>query len=228
MAGLEPQGAGTPVRLLHVEPDDTEAACLHEMLMRSGRIACQVTRVPDIPEARRRALREVSDVVLVGLRGPEAQGIDPLRGLAAQVPGVPILVVTDLEGEALAHAAVQKGAAQDYLVREELAPDLLEQAVLYARERSRMQAAVRALRKRESPPSCFDRLTQLPNRQTFYDRLGEALTEARPQNRMVAVLLLGLEGFKLVHNTLGPSIGDPLMQAIASRLLESLPGLRPG
>jgi diguanylate cyclase (GGDEF)-like protein len=228
MSGSDTLGAGARLRLLHVESDDAEAASLHVMLTQSGRMACQITRVPDIPEARRSAMREASDVVLVGLRGPEAHGLDPLRGLAAQVPGVPILVLTDLDGESFAHAAVQKGAAQDYLVREQLAPGLLEQAVFYAMGRSRMQAAVRALRKRESPPSCFDRLTQLPNRQTFYDRLGEALSQARQQNHMVAVMLLNLEGFKLVHNTLGPSIGDPLMKSIAGRLQGSVWGLRQG
>ncbi len=233
MTSAEPESEGTALgaptlRLLHVEPDDAQAASVREALEQSDRMIPCVTVVPDIPEAKRRAMREPFDLVLVGLHGPDGQGLDPLRGLAAQIAGIPILLLSDLDGEALAHTAVQRGAAQDYLVKEQLAPGLLEHAVLYALERGRMLAAIRALRQKENPPSCFDRLTHLPNRQTFYDRLADAITRARQQNRMVAVLLLNLEGFKLVHNTLGPSVGDPLMQSIAGRLLGSVPGTVPG
>jgi diguanylate cyclase (GGDEF)-like protein len=233
VTSAEPESEGTALgaptlRLLHVEPDDAQAASVREALEQSDRMIPCVTVVPDIPEAKRRAMREPFDLVLVGLHGPDGQGLDPLRGLAAQIAGIPILLLSDLDGEALAHTAVQRGAAQDYLVKEQLAPGLLEHAVLYALERGRMLAAIRALRQKENPPSCFDRLTHLPNRQTFYDRLADAITRARQQNRMVAVLLLNLEGFKLVHNTLGPSVGDPLMQSIAGRLLGSVPGTVPG
>ncbi len=216
------------LRILHVESDEAQACLVRETLQQAERLAPQVTRVPDISEAKRRVLREPFDLVLVGLHGPDPQGLDPLRGLAAQISGVPIVLVTDLDGEALARAAVQKGAAQDYLVRDHMGASLLEQAILYAIERGRMLAAVKELRRKEAPPSCFDRLTHLPNRQTFYDRLGDAIAHGRQQNRMVAVLLLNLEGFKLVHNTLGASIGDPLMQSIAERLLGSVPIAVPG
>jgi diguanylate cyclase (GGDEF)-like protein len=238
LAGSISEGADPPpsspgdappgVRILHVESDDAQAAALRELLEGSDRMEARITRVPDIAEARRLSIREPFDLFLVDLHAREIPGLDPLRGLAAQAAGTPILLLADLDGEAVAHAAVQKGAAQDYLVKDHLSPRLLEQAILYALERGRMVASIKTMRRRENPPSSFDRLTRLPNRQTFYDRLGDALSRARQQNQMTAVLLLNLEGFKLVHNTLGAAIGDPLMQSIAGRLLEGIPGAAQG
>jgi diguanylate cyclase (GGDEF)-like protein len=64
-----------------------------------------------------------------------------------------------------------------------------------------------------------DALTDLPNRLLLSERLSEALTAAVHRNEMLAVLYLDLDHFKGVNDTLGHSIGDELLKAIADRLL---------
>jgi diguanylate cyclase (GGDEF)-like protein/PAS domain S-box-containing protein len=63
-----------------------------------------------------------------------------------------------------------------------------------------------------------DSLTGLPNRTLFSDRLTMALTQARRTQKNIAVMLLDLDYFKDVNDTLGHSIGDQLLRAVGSRL----------
>jgi diguanylate cyclase (GGDEF)-like protein/PAS domain S-box-containing protein len=65
----------------------------------------------------------------------------------------------------------------------------------------------------------FDALTGLSNRSMFQDRLDQALKKAQRDGTSVALLVLDVDGFKEVNDTLGHRIGDKLLQAAAQRLL---------
>ena len=64
-----------------------------------------------------------------------------------------------------------------------------------------------------------DTLTGLPNRLLFRDRIGVALAHARRTKRSAAVMFLDLDQFKLVNDTLGHTVGDGLLHAVAERLV---------
>jgi diguanylate cyclase (GGDEF)-like protein/PAS domain S-box-containing protein len=69
-----------------------------------------------------------------------------------------------------------------------------------------------------------DALTSLPNRRLFRDRLTIALAQARRTSTGLAVMFLDLDRFKDVNDTLGHSLGDELLKAIAARLRGALRG----
>jgi diguanylate cyclase (GGDEF)-like protein/PAS domain S-box-containing protein len=64
----------------------------------------------------------------------------------------------------------------------------------------------------------FDHLTQLPNRRLLLDRLKQTLASSRRSSRQGALLLIDLDNFKSLNDTLGHDIGDMLLQQVAERL----------
>ncbi len=67
-----------------------------------------------------------------------------------------------------------------------------------------------------------DSLTGLPNRLLFYDRLHLAMIRAHRADRQVALLLLDVDRFKTINDTLGHDAGDGLLQELAKRLHATL------
>jgi diguanylate cyclase (GGDEF)-like protein/PAS domain S-box-containing protein len=88
---------------------------------------------------------------------------------------------------------------------------LLQAVVRDLSEHKRAQAEITRL-------SYYDPLTQLPNRQHLYDRLGHALADSRRHGGLGAVLLFDLDHFRTLIDTRGPREGDRLLAEVARRL----------
>ena len=82
-------------------------------------------------------------------------------------------------------------------------------------ERKRAQEQVEYL-------SNFDSVTRLPNRALFRDRLEQAVAHARRRGEALGVMLVNLDRFRKVNESLGHEAGDELLRQIAVRLKEAL------
>jgi len=82
--------------------------------------------------------------------------------------------------------------------------------------------AMRTAEQRLTHLAHHDGLTGLPNRLLFNDRLDQALERARREQAHCALLFIDLDGFKLINDTLGHSMGDQLLGCIAGRLKENV------
>ncbi|NWB89096.1 phosphodiesterase DibA [Pseudomonas gingeri] len=64
----------------------------------------------------------------------------------------------------------------------------------------------------------YDPLTGLPNRLLFTDRASQALASAQVHKRGCALLLIDLDHFKIINDSLGHNVGDQLLKAVGDRL----------
>jgi diguanylate cyclase (GGDEF)-like protein len=71
----------------------------------------------------------------------------------------------------------------------------------------------------------FDPLTHLPNRLLLRDRLTQAIHQARREGTSLSVLVIDLDRFKNINDTLGHPVGDHILRATAAKIGEAL---RPG
>lgn len=82
-------------------------------------------------------------------------------------------------------------------------------------ERKRAQAAAQHM-------AFYDPLTELPNRRLMLDRLQQALTQAQRQRANGALVLIDLDNFKEINDTLGHHLGDELLRQVGLRLKSDL------
>ncbi|MBF0541338.1 MAG: diguanylate cyclase [Nitrospirae bacterium] len=67
-----------------------------------------------------------------------------------------------------------------------------------------------------------DALTGLPNRTLFYDRLMQHLNISKRNNKMIAIFMVDLDGFKCVNDRMGHDAGDKVLKDVAFRLENSV------
>src|SRR5262245_31402485 len=106
----------SPIRILLVEDDPGDAELLLETLAEGSTPTFHVDRVERLQTALERLGRDSIDVVLLDLSLPDSRGLETFTKLRAQVPSLPIVILTGFDDDSFAIEAVSKGA-QDYLIK---------------------------------------------------------------------------------------------------------------
>jgi diguanylate cyclase (GGDEF)-like protein len=150
------------------------------------------------------------DVVLFALSPSGDRGRKALRRILVSVPNIPVIVLA-LAGDAkLARQSITSGA-QDFWLSPDDSGDRLVRTIAsaIARRSSLDQLVHRAN---------YDRVTGLPNRYLFEDRLRHAAAQAERHDRPLAVLFVDVDRFKEVNDALGHRMGDRVLKRIAERI----------
>lgn len=131
--------------------------------------------------------------------------------------------ISKLPSQAGAKNALQKSETVESKVQD-CAQDLttVNQALVEeVRERQVLEHELIAAKQQEEAArhaAFHDALTSLPNRVLFNDRLEHGLAQAKRHGWTLAVMFIDLDDFKNINDTYGHSVGDKVLQTIASRL----------
>jgi len=68
----------------------------------------------------------------------------------------------------------------------------------------------------------YDALTDLPNRLLIHERVDHAIARAKRERAKVALVVMDVDRFKHINDSLGHSLGDQLLQAVAKRLVQGV------
>ena len=200
------------IKILLVEDNDVDAHLTQDILAEWSIEQFDITHVTRLSEAFTHLARTRFDAVLLDLSLPDGYGLSTLRQMQAANPTIPIIVLSGVSDQALALQAVQNGA-QDYLVKGHGQPELLARSIRYAIERKRAEERLTYLAQ-------YDQLTGLVNRTLFRDRLVQAMARSKRLQQPIGLMLLDLDRFKAVNDTMGHDVGDQLLKAVAGRLQE--------
>ena len=204
----------SPFNLLILEDSPADAELILETLRTSG-LDPKWRRV-DTEKDYLASLDPVPDVILSDFHMPKFDARRAIRILKERGLDIPFIVVSGCIGEEMAVQCIKDGAI-DYLLKDRLGR--LGSAVTQALDRKRLQVEKQAVEERLFHETFHDALTGLPNRALFLERLERALLRSkRDQAYMFAVLLLNLNGFSVIHDSLGPSAGDQLLIEASLRL----------
>lgn len=208
----------TPLRTLIVEDSDDDTELLVRELRRAG-YQPTFQRV-ETAESLNAALDEtVWDVVISDYTMPHLSGLDALKLVRRRGHDIPFIILSGSIGEEIAVAAMRAGA-HDYIMKDNRA------RLIPAIQRELKEALVRRDRRIAEEQVHYlayhDPLTNLPNRIRFLEHLTSILRDGDRNQQSAALLVLDLNHFREINDTLGHINGDILLREAGQRLLHVL------
>ncbi|MCR4304292.1 MAG: EAL domain-containing protein [Gallionella sp.] len=207
-----------PLRVLIIEDSEADAELLlHDL--RHGGYAPAYERV-ETPDGLSDALsRQSWDLIISDYAMPCFNGLQALKLVQEKGYDIPFIIVSGSIGEDVAVEAMRAGA-HDYLMKghtARLLPAIARELREVDMRQGRRQADETIHRLAYTDP-----VTNLPNRIRFRELVQNAIETGQREQRPIALLLMDLDRFKEVNDTLGHRRGDNLLQQVGLRLRSAL------
>jgi len=130
------------IRVLLIEDSIGDIQLMREMMRNVRDVRFRLTTTDRLKKGIKILQEGGIDIILLDLGLPDCQGLDTLRTLYAQMPEVPVVVLTGLEAEWMGLQAIQTGA-QDYLLKGKVTAKALARCIRFALERHNLLVQLR-------------------------------------------------------------------------------------
>jgi diguanylate cyclase len=204
------------LRMLVVDDDDVDREHLIRLLKQQD-LALKITEASSKQSALKAIMRERFDIVFLDFALGDGDGRDLLPFIKEHGGDRCVVVgITAGGNERIAANAIKSGL-HEYLPKGDLDATRLHQTISECLHLAAIQAKLRDAEFRLQRRSMYDSLTGLPNRNLFFDRLQKSCATYQREQAGFAVLMLDLDGFKLVNDRQGHAAGDEVLREVGAR-----------
>jgi diguanylate cyclase (GGDEF)-like protein len=207
-----------PLRVLVIEDSEDDAELLLAELRRSD-YEPTYERVETADSMKRALYSQTWDIVISDYSMPRFSAPAALELLRDTLLDLPFIIVSGAVGEGTAVEAMKKGA-HDYILKGNL------KRLIPAIERELREAEVRRENKRADERLRYlayhDSVTDLPNHTYFHECLERSISEAEREKNRLALIIMKVDRFNEVNETLGHQIADLLLKQVGQRVRPNL------
>lgn len=210
-----------PIHVLLLEDDPDYVKLVRLKLERAGFVKFKIDSAESLEEFQEKLAHLAPDVIVSDLGLPESIGLETFKKVQAIAQDLPIIVLTGLDDGEAGIEAVQLGA-QDYLVKNEMAGDLIAHSIVHAIERNRLRLELKEANERLALQAVTDPLTSLLNRRGFEQVFVRETAYKKRYGTEFFLVMIDLDDFKSINERFGHSAGDLALQQIASRIKSAI------
>ena len=194
-------------RILIADDDPSIRLLLKHILLAEGYSVIELNNGSDVMDY---CTEHDIDLAIVDIVMPDIDGIEVCRQIHEHYTDPPpVLMITALDDDTSVENAFSAGAI-DYVTK----------PINWSVFKNRVKRIVSAEQSRKTIQKLehHDRLTGLPNRILLLDRLESAIYRAKRNKTLVALIMIDIDNFKLINETLGHDHGDMLLQSVADKI----------
>ena len=207
------------IRALLVEDDDGDALIFERHVRRLLEHNLVMERVATQEETERLLATGEYEMVFLDLNlGVTLNGLDILKHMHAKGPKVPFIIVTGSGDEMVAVEAMKNGA-YDYIVKDVLSPDLIDRTIRTVRHRVALERERDLMVVQLETLSVTDELTGVANRRKLMEKLRQEISRSTRTGRPFSLIIMDLDNFKGVNDTLGHLAGDDVLRQCAETMV---------
>lgn len=204
-------------RLLIVDDDDVDRERINRYI-RKFKLPVFIIDARNGSEALQHILRDEIDLILLDYQLGDMTGTEMLSEIKhRQKSPIPTIMVTGMGDEGTAIEAMRLGVF-DYLPKKTLTPESLMSVLTSALHSADLEKRLQQSQENLRRMSLYDALTGLPNRNLFFDRLNQSILIGNRKGGAFTVLMIDLNLFKEINDSLGHQAGDDALSVIGTRL----------